>query len=104
MAGPSLPVVSDGLGACLWGLVSGLSEGLVFPAAGVSSPVLLRGLGASLGSCFPGGPEGGFFALFARRFPVRRGAPESPSAAKNYRAAKNGSVQEKCEGVSSYGL
>ena len=69
MAGPSLPVVLGGLGACF----PGLPEGLVFPAAGVSLPVLPRRLGASLLACFPGGPGGGFFALFAPRFPVRRG-------------------------------
>ena len=53
-------MVLDGLGVCLWGLVSGPPEGLVFPSARVSSPVLPRGFGASLPACFPGGPEGGF--------------------------------------------
>ena len=44
------------------------------------------------------------FCPFARRFPVRRGAPEAPGGVIFRRAAKNGPVQEKCEGVSSYGL
>ena len=86
------------------GLVSGPPEGLVSPAAGASPPMLPRGSGVPLRASRKAGPEGCFFALFARRFPVLRGAPEAPGGAKNYRTAKNGPVQEKCEGVSSYGL
>ena len=67
---------------------------------GVLPPVLSRGLRAVRKA----GPEGGFFALFARRFSAFGGAPETPGAVIFRRAAENGPVQEKCEGVSSYGL
>ena len=86
------------------GLPSGPPEGLVCPAAGAPPPMPPGVLGASIRSCFPGGPEGGFLAPFARRFSAFGGAPETPDGVIFRRTAENGPVQEKCEGVSSYGL
>ena len=94
VAGLSLPVVLGGLGACF----PGLPEGLVCPAARVLPPVLPRVLGAALRACFPGSPDGGFFALFARRFPVRRGAPETPGGAVFRRAAEKRTCARKVRG------
>ena len=102
-----VPVVSDGLWSCFPGSFSGPLEGLVFPcchgdSAGVAAGprAAVRAVRAVRKAC----PEGGFFAPFARRFPVRRGAPETPGGVVFRRAAENGPVQKKCEGVSSYGL
>ena len=86
------------------GQLSGPADSLVCPAAGAPPPMLPGGRGASIRTVREASPEGVFFALFARRFPVRRGAPETPGGVIFRRAAKNGPVQEKCEGVSSYGL
>ena len=67
-------------------------EGLVSPAAGCLHPVLPRGRGAALRAVRKAGLEGGFFALFARSVPVRRGAWEALGAVIFRRAAKNGPV------------
>ena len=88
----------------LSGPLSGPPEGLVCPSARALPPVLPRGRRAALRAVRKAGPEGGFFAPFARLFPVRRGAWEAPDGAVFRRTAENGPVQEKCEGVSSYGL
>ena len=88
----------------LSGPLSGPPEGLVCPSARALPPVLPRGRRAALRAVRKSGLEGGFFAPSARRFPVRRGAPETSDGVIFRRAAENGPVQEKCEGVSSYGL
>ena len=89
---PWFRILSDGLGAWFPGLPSGPPEGLVSPAAGAFPPVLPRGRWAALRASRKAGLEGCFFALFARRFPVRRGAPETPGGAIFLRTAKNGPV------------
>ena len=88
MAGSPAPSVSD---AFRWsrGLLSGPLEGLVCPAAWALPLVLPRGRGVAVRAARKAGLEGCFFALFARRFPVWRGAPEVPGGAKNCRTAKN---------------
>ena len=75
---PWFPVVSGGLWVCFPGLPSGPQEALVCPVSGASPTMLPRGGGVPLRASRKAGPEGCFFALFARRFPVRRGAPETP--------------------------
>ena len=74
------------------GLFSGPPEGLVCPSARVLPPMLPRGRRAALQAARKAGLEGGFFAHFAPRFPVRRGVPETPGAVIFRRAAKNGPV------------
>ena len=88
----------------LSGPLSGPPEGLACPSARALPPVLPRGRRAALRAVRKSGLERGFFALFAPRFPVRRGAPETLGGVIFRRTAENGPVQEKCEGVSSYGL
>ena len=56
VAGPSLPVVLGGLGACF----PGLPEGLVFPAAGVFSPMLPGASGHPSGPAFRAALTGAF--------------------------------------------
>ena len=95
MAGLPVPVVSGGLGWSL-GLFSVPASR---PAGGPGLP-RFRGVSAHAAAgpraawraVWKAGLEGGFFALFARRFPVRRGVPEAPGGAKNCRTAKNGPV------------
>ena len=89
---PWFRVVWGGLWACFRGLFSGTPEALVCPVSGAFPPVLPRGGGVPLRASRKAGREGCFSALFARRFPVRRGAPEAPGGAKNCRTAKNGPV------------
>ena len=97
MAGPPAPSVSD---AFRWsrGLLSGPLEGLVCPAAWAFPPVLPRGRWAALRAVWKAGLEGGFFALFARRFPVWRGAPETPGGVIFRRTAKKRTCARKVRG------
>ena len=75
---PWFRMLSDGLGAWFPGPPSGPTEGLVCPAAKALPPVLPRGRGAALRAVRKAGLEGGFFALFARRFPVLKGGAGGP--------------------------
>ena len=70
---PWFRVVWGGLWACFPGPFSGPPEALVCPVSGASPPMLPRGRGVPLRASRKAGLEGCFFALFARRFPVRRG-------------------------------
>ena len=104
VAGLPLYVLSDGLGACFRGRFPARRRAWSAPPRGRFRRCCLGAAGRPVGPSGNPAWRAAFLPLFAPRFPVRMGAWEAPGGVIFRRAAENGPVQKKCEGVSSYGL
>ena len=104
VAGPSLPVVSDGLGACLWGLVSGPPEGLVFPLRWGVFTRAAPGLWGVPPGLLSGVALTEAFCPFCPAFSGPEGSAGDPGRGEKLPGRKKRACARKCEGVSSYRL